>query len=333
VSPATDGMGTFRVGLTLWGFEVGARAAVDLAVQAEARGFDSVFIVESVFANDAVTTVAGIATRTSRITIGTGIANIYLRHPVMLGIAAASIDEMSGGRLVLGLGPNNEAMITRAGLSWRDPRRVLRETTDAVRAVFAGTGLPGLRPPRPASRSIPVHWAAMALETCEAAGAHADGLMLYLCSPERYQRAVDRMRRGAVAAKRDPADVSVSVLIPAFVHDDLATARQAAREFLVHYAGMPHYAKTFDASGFGAEMADVRDGLAAGDRSRTMRALSDRLLDSVLLVGPPSRCRDRVTALREAGVEWVLLGPQRVGQQDLAAQAETLVRELGGALR
>jgi alkanesulfonate monooxygenase SsuD/methylene tetrahydromethanopterin reductase-like flavin-dependent oxidoreductase (luciferase family) len=157
--------------------------------------------------------------------------------------------------------------------------------------------------------------------------------MLYLCSPERYQRAVDRMRRGAVAAQRDPADVSVSVLIPAFVHGDLPTARQAAREFLVHYAGMPHYAKTFDASGFAAEMAGVRDALSAGDRSRAMRALSDRLLDGVLLVGPPSRCRERLAALHEAGMNWMLLGPQRVGQQDLAGQAESLVRELGGALR
>jgi alkanesulfonate monooxygenase SsuD/methylene tetrahydromethanopterin reductase-like flavin-dependent oxidoreductase (luciferase family) len=328
VSPGTEA-GKLRIGLTLWGFDVGARAAVDLAVQAEARGFDSVFVVESVFNNDAVTTVAGIATRTSRIGIGTGIANIYLRHPVMLGIAASAIDEMSGGRLVLGLGPNNETMITRAGLSWRDPRQALRETTDTVRAVFAGTGLPGLRPPRPASRSIPVHWAAMALETCEAAGAHADGLMLYLCSTERYHRAVERMRRGAVTAKRDPAGLSVSVLVPAFVHDDLPAARQAAREFLAHYVGMPHYAKAFDASGFGAEMADVRGALAAGDRSRAMAALSDRLLDSLLLVGPPARCRDRLAALRDAGVAWVLLGPQRVGPQSLAEQAEILVRELG----
>jgi alkanesulfonate monooxygenase SsuD/methylene tetrahydromethanopterin reductase-like flavin-dependent oxidoreductase (luciferase family) len=317
-----------RIGLTLWGFDVGVRAAVDLAVQAEEHGFDSVFVVEGVFSNDAVTTVAGIATRTSRIGIGTGIANVYLRHPVMLGVAAAAIDEMSAGRLVLGLGPNNEAMITRAGLAWRDPRRALRETTDTVRAVFAGTGLPGLRPLRPTSRKIPIHWAAMALETCEAAGAHADGLMLYLCAPERYHRAVERMRRGAAAAKRDAADVSVSVLVPAFVHDDLAPARQAAREFLVHYAGMPHYAKAFDASGFSAEMASVRKALAGSDRDGAMAALSDRLLDGVLLVGPPARCRDRLAALHDAGVDWVLLGPQRVGAQSLAEQAEILVRAL-----
>jgi alkanesulfonate monooxygenase SsuD/methylene tetrahydromethanopterin reductase-like flavin-dependent oxidoreductase (luciferase family) len=317
-----------RVGLTLWGFDVGVRAAVDLAVQAEERGFDSVFLVEGVFSNDAVTTVAGIATRTSRIGIGTGIANVFLRHPFMLGLAAVAIDEMSGGRLVLGLGPNNEAMITRAGLPWRDPRQALRETTDTVRGVFAGQGMPGLRPLRPVGRKIPIHWAAMALQTCEAAGAHADGLMLYLCAPERYHQAVERMRRGAVAAKRNPDDVSVSVLIPAFIHDDLALARQAAREFLVHYVGMPHYAKAFEASGYAGDTAAIGRALAGGDRAGAMAALSDRLLDAVLLVGPPGRCRERLTALREAGINWVLLGPQRVGAQSLAEQGEILVRQL-----
>jgi alkanesulfonate monooxygenase SsuD/methylene tetrahydromethanopterin reductase-like flavin-dependent oxidoreductase (luciferase family) len=323
----TDTAG-LRVGLTLWGFDVGVRAAVDLAVQAEDRGFDDVFLVEGVFSNDAVTTVAGIATRTSHIGIGTGIANVFLRHPFMLGLAAAAIDEMSGGRLVLGLGPNNEAMITRAGLQWRDPRQALRETTETVRGVFAGQAMPGLRAPRPVGRKIPIHWAAMALQTCEAAGAHADGLMLYLCAPERYRQAVERMRRGAVAAKRNPDDVSVSVLIPAFLHDDLALARQAAREFLVHYAGMPHYAKAFEATGYAGDTSAVHKALAGGDRAGAMAALSDRLLDAVLLVGPPARCRERLAALREAGIRWVLLGPQRVGEQSLAEQGEILVRQL-----
>src|SRR5262245_9472531 len=215
---------------------------VPLAVLAEQRGFDSVLMVEGVFSNDAMTAVAAMAGRTSRILIGTGIANVYLRHPVMLGLAAAAIAELSEGRLVLGLGPNNEAMISRAGLTWRDPREALRDTTATLRDVFAGKGLPGLRPLQPAAPAIPVYWAAMALETCEAAGRHADGLMLYLCSRERYRRAMERMGRGATAAGRRPGDVEVSLLIPAFVHDDLPIAREAAREFLVHYAGMPHYA-------------------------------------------------------------------------------------------
>jgi alkanesulfonate monooxygenase SsuD/methylene tetrahydromethanopterin reductase-like flavin-dependent oxidoreductase (luciferase family) len=152
--------------------------------------------------------------------------------------------------------------------------------------------------------------------------------MLYLCAPERYQQAVERMRRGAVAAKRDPAEVSVSVLISAFLHDDLALARQAAREFLVHYAGMPHYAKAFEARGYAADTSAVHKALAGGDRAGAMAALSDRLLDAVLLVGPPGRSRERLAELREAGITWVLLGPQRVGGQSLAEQGEILVRQL-----
>ncbi|HUM14983.1 MAG TPA: LLM class flavin-dependent oxidoreductase [Candidatus Nitrosotalea sp.] len=317
-----------RVGLTLWGFAVGVREAVELAGLAERHGFDSVFVVEGVFSNDAVATVAGMAGPTSRIVIGTGIANIYLRHPVMLGIAAAAIDELSGGRFVLGLGPNNASLITQAGLSWRDSREALRETTETVRAVFAGKGLPGLRSPRPAARAIPVHWAAMALETCEAAGAHADGLMLYLCAKDRFRRAVQRMQRGAETMGRNAADIAVSLLIPAFLHEDLPTARQAAREFLIHYAGMSHYAKAFEASGFTAEMEGVRKGLAAGTPAAAMAALSDRLLDEVLLVGPAARCREQLEAFREAGVEWATLGPQRVGGQDLGQQARVVVTEL-----
>jgi alkanesulfonate monooxygenase SsuD/methylene tetrahydromethanopterin reductase-like flavin-dependent oxidoreductase (luciferase family) len=317
-----------RLGMTFWGFAVGVRAAVDLAALAEERGFDSAFMVEGVFSNDAVTTVAGMAARTSRITIGTGIANVYLRHPVMLGIAAAAIAELSNGRLVLGLGPNNADMIGRAGLTWRDPREALRETTATVRAVFAGTGLPGLRPLAPSAHPVPVHWAAMALETCQAAGAHADGLMLYLCSRDRHRRAVERMRRGAEQAGRNPQDIAVSVLIPTFLHDDLAVAREAAREFLVHYAGMSHYAKAFEASGFGAEMDGVRTALAADTPAAARAALSDRLLDEVLLVGPAVRCRERLAAFAEAGVGWALLGPQRVGDRDLAEQARLVARDL-----
>ncbi len=315
-------------GVTLWGFGIGVRAAVDLAVAAEAGGWDSVFMVESVFSNDAVTTVAGMAGRTTRIIVGTGIANIYLRHPVMLGIAAEAIAEISDGRFILGLGPNNEGMITRAGLRWRDPREALRETTETVRAVFAGKGMPGLRPVPAAMHPIPVHWAAMALETCQAAGAHADGLMLYLCTRDRYRRAVERMRRGAETAGRSPAAIAPSLLIPTFVHDDLSVARQAAREFLLHYAGMPQYAKAFEASGFTAEVEGVRKALQAGTPTAAMSALSDRLLDEVLLVGPAGRCREQLAAFKESGVEWVSLGPQSVGSQNIEAQAKVILNAL-----
>src|SRR5437660_5338059 len=99
-----------KIGLTVWGFATGVREAVDLAVLAEESGFDSVFMVEGVCSNDALTTVAGMAGRTSRIAIGTGIANVFLRHPVMLALAATAVARLPVGRSVLPLGRHNRAM-------------------------------------------------------------------------------------------------------------------------------------------------------------------------------------------------------------------------------
>jgi alkanesulfonate monooxygenase SsuD/methylene tetrahydromethanopterin reductase-like flavin-dependent oxidoreductase (luciferase family) len=314
-----------RLGITLWGFALGYREAVDLAPRVEAAGFDNLFMVESPLGNDGVTTVALMAARTRHLLLGTNIANAYVRHPRMLGMAAVAIDEVAPGRLILGLGPNNRTMMTQAGFTWRDPRAVLEETTVALRDLFAGKPGPGHRAPRPASHVIPIHWAAMALETCAAAGAHADGLMLYLNTPARYRRAGERFRRAAVAAGRDPAGLAVSLLIPTFIHEDLATARRAGREFLVHYARWPHYAKTFAASGYAREMDEIARAYAAGEVGTAMAALTDSLLDDVLLLGPPARIREGIARLAAAGVEWITLGPQAVGPESLAQQAERII--------
>jgi len=136
-----------QLGITLWGFDLGYREAVDLARRAEDEGFHNLFMVEGVLSNDGLTTVALMAARTSRLLIGTNIANVYLRHPVMLGTAAVAIDDVAPERLVLGLGPNNQSMVTQGGFTWRDPREVLRETTATLRTVFAGQA-GGPRPPR-----------------------------------------------------------------------------------------------------------------------------------------------------------------------------------------
>ncbi|HSE05036.1 MAG TPA: LLM class flavin-dependent oxidoreductase [Methylomirabilota bacterium] len=317
-----------RLGITLWGFGLGYREAVDLARRTEDAGFHNLFMVESVLSNDGVTTAAMIAARTSRLLIGTNIANVYLRHPAMLAAAAVAIDEVAPERLVLGLGPNNQTMVTQAGFAWRDPRQVLQETTATLRAVFAGEGVPGLRHPRPASHAIPIHWAGMALETCAAAGIHADGLMLYINTPARYRRAVERFRRAALGAGRDADRLPVSLLIPTFIHDDLATARRAAREFLVQYARWPHYAKTFAASGYATAMERVAAAYCAGDLATAMAALDDALLDEVVLLGSPSRIREGIERFARAGVEWITLGPQAVATDALARQAERAIAAL-----
>ena len=318
-----------QLGITLWGFGLGYREAVDLARRAEDAGFHNLFMVESVLSNDGVVTVAMMATQTSRLLIGTNIANVYLRHPVMLGAAAVAIDEVAPERLVLGLGPNQRTMITQAGFTWRDPREVLQATTATLRAVFAGQGVAGLRHPRPARHVIPIHWAGMALETCAAAGVHADGLMLYINSPARYHRAVERFRQAATEAGRDPRRLPVSLLVPTFIDDDLPTARSGRTR-----VPRPVRAVAALRQDLRRQRLRGRDGAGgarptqAGDQATAMAALSDVLLDDVVLLGPPSRIREGIDRLARAGVEWITLGPQAVATHSLAQQAERMIAVL-----
>ena len=293
--------------------------AANLGTVAEAQGFDGIFAVEGGLNNDVMATVQAIASATSRATVGTGIANLYLRHPALLGAGAVAIDEISGGRLILGIGVNNARAVRALGIAWREPCEALRDTTAWLRRVFAGEAPEGIRATlRPARHPIPIHLAGIALETADLAGEIADGLMLYLASKLHFQELVDRMEKGATRAGRQPQDITVSLLIPTFLSEDLGVAREAARRFLTLYTAMPHYARMFRRSGFVQEADAVAAALDRGDRAGIAAAISDRLMDEVCLVGPLSRCREQLAAFREAGLTYPILAPQAVQQEQPA---------------
>jgi 5,10-methylenetetrahydromethanopterin reductase len=308
------------LGVSFYPHGLSYRAAVALGKLAEDRGFDRVFVVEGGTNNDAMAMAEAVALGTQRITIGTGIANLYLRHPALLGAGAVAIDELSDGRFILGIGANNPSMIGALGITWRDPRVALRETTDWLRQVFAGKTAQGLHAPfRPARHPIPIHWAGVALETADLAGELADGLMGYIASKERFKQVVARMQRGARRGGHNPQAVAVSLLIPTFLSEDLHAAREAARRFLSVYASMPLYTKMFRRSGFVDEMEGVAEAVAQGDRERSMACISDRLLDEVCLVGPLSRCQEHLAAFREVGVDEAIIAPQAVKEDHATA--------------
>jgi alkanesulfonate monooxygenase SsuD/methylene tetrahydromethanopterin reductase-like flavin-dependent oxidoreductase (luciferase family) len=308
------------LGVSVFPHGLSYRTVATLGQLAEDNGFDGIFIVEAGASNDAMAMAQAVAMRTRRITVGTGIANLYLRHPVTLGAGAVAIDELSEGRFILGIGVNNASLITSLGLTWREPRAALRDTTAQLRQVFAGDTPPGARTPfRRAQHPLPIHLAGVALETAELAGEIADGLMGYLTTTTRYQQLVVRMQRGAQQAGRDPQALMVSLLIPTFLSEDLDAARAAARGFLSFYASVPLYAKMFRRSGFAAEMDAIAQALEQGARDRVPGCISDRLLDEICLVGPPARCQERLAAFQEAGVTYPQLAPQAVQEEQESA--------------
>lgn len=301
------------LGISSFGTGMGPADTIALAQRVEAAGFHRVMLVERVHTNDSVAQCAAIGAATERIGVGTGIANVYLRSPQMLGLATAVAAEASNGRFVLGLGPNNRGGVERLGLTWRGAVPSLVEATDAVRGILAGT--PGSI--EPCRHPVPVVWAAVSLATAEAAGTHAEGVMLYLATADRITTALGRFDEAAAAAGR-AADgpLERSLLLPVFLHPDADAARAAARRFLSFYLTLPHYQTMFAASGFAGAGPDN---------------ISDALLDAIVLAGPADHCGDGLARLAATGLTHVDLAPLPVGEEALPAAAERVLEALAPA--
>ena len=303
-----------KIGITIFPENLGYDGAVEVGRRADAKGLAEVFTVEHGFYNDTVTTAMAIACHTERITVGTGIANVYLRHAYNLAGSALAISQVSGGRFVLGIGVAHPHVAKALDVPWRSPVTALRETTQRVREAFADapTGPASGRTFMAASDAIPIHWAGVGEKMVRAAVNHADGSMLYLCSGGRLAQIQGFIRDELAKIARDPASLDVSLLIPTFFHSNLETARVAARDFLILYCSFPAYGRMFRESGFDAEMDAIDAGLAADDREGAMQAISDTMLDEVCLVGDADRIARGLAVLQDNGLAHALIAPRAI---------------------
>ncbi len=267
----------------------------ELAREAESAGLEAVFSPE--FMNDALSNCHIMAQATTKIKIGTWIANIYLRHPALCAQTAVAIDDISKGRLILGLGVSHRPLVEGVYKETMDkPREFLREYLTAVRNIATGKGYPGApTPPRAATYQVPIYVGALALGTVELCGELADGVMLYLCPKSRMPRVMAALEKGAAKARRSVSSVDITTGLPACISDDLNTATATAKSSLAFYGRLPFYNKLFQSSGFTQEA----EALGKGDA----RGVSDRMVDELMLTGPPSRCREQLAAFREAGIQ------------------------------
>ena len=280
---------------------VGWSAAETQAVarEAEEAGFDAIFTVE--VNNDAMATAQLMGAATSRIQVGTWIANIYLRHSYTCAQGAALIADATGGRFVLGLGVSHQPINAALGIAMPEPLAALRRYVSEVRGWLRGEGPATHLPQRPAPQPVPLYVAAMGEQAVELGGELADGIMPLFWPAERVAASRAWAARGrAKASGLGPLEITLGV--PAFVGDDLDALRTAARQNLVLYTGLPFFQRMFRASGFAEEAALMEQG-------QGMAGLSDRLLDAICLLGPLERCRERLAEYRAAGLDLPILYP------------------------
>jgi alkanesulfonate monooxygenase SsuD/methylene tetrahydromethanopterin reductase-like flavin-dependent oxidoreductase (luciferase family) len=290
---------------------------VSWARAAEARGFAAVFLTESF--NDSLAYAEAVALGTSRIRVGTAITNVYLRHPTLLAEGAAAIQELSGGRLRLGLGVGHRQVNEPLGIAMRDPVQTMQETVATLRTSWTK----GPHQPRPATPP-PVYLAALRRPMLELAGSVADGVILNMFPPERYSMARDALARGARAAGRALTEFPVCHFTTCYLSDDLEAARYQAKRMLARYANLPFYGNMLAESGFAEDVARVRAAWKVKDVAAAEAAVSDALVDATTLAGSPERCRHHLDACRAAGATLPIVFANPVGESRAAAVERAL---------
>jgi probable F420-dependent oxidoreductase len=296
------------------------RQQVAYIQQAEVSGYEGIWVPE-VMGTDAFTILAAASQVTQRLRLGTGIVPIYTRTPTTLAMTIATLDALSGGRAVLGLGVSSEIIIGAwHGLPFPKPLGAMHEAVDILRRLLRnervtaeGTffRVQNLRPNVPVSsdRTIPIYIGALNPGMLRLAGAIADGVILNWMPAAHVPRAIAAIATGAQRAGRALADIDIACYIRACVTDDLEAARQWIRRELTGYALVEAYHAYFTACGFGADSTACREAWQQGDRAGATRCISDTMVHAMAAIGSAEACRTQLAAFVEAGATLPIVFP------------------------
>jgi alkanesulfonate monooxygenase SsuD/methylene tetrahydromethanopterin reductase-like flavin-dependent oxidoreductase (luciferase family) len=303
----------------VWGCSVADLRS--LAGEAEAGGFEAIFSPE-VPPYNALSNAQVMAEATSKIKVGTWITNIYMREAVITAATSLTIQELSGGRMILGLGVSHKPVNDRYGIEMGDPVEKMRGYVKAVKSFMDGTAQQlTLKRDLP---KVPVYIAGLTKGAAMLAGEVADGIMPYMSTPEYIKTLAGYVSEGAKAAGRNPKDIDTTLGIPSFVSDDLELARKAGKRGLSGYLRFPFYQRLMRNNGFGEVIDKIKGGADPAE------VFTDEMLDAVALVGPATRCRERLEAYRNAGVSLAIIVPNAAGKQSNVEVIKITVAAYGG---
>jgi F420-dependent oxidoreductase-like protein len=335
-----------------WGLGLSSQDQLDIVLEAERLGYDSVWTAEA-YGSDAATVLAWLAGQTSTIRLGSGIFQMPGRSAAMTAMTAATIDQLSGGRMILGIGSSGPQVAE----GWHGQRfaQQLQRTREYVAVVrmalarerleFHGDTLELPLPDGPGKAlkltigpvqdRIPVYLAAIGPKNTALAGEIADGWIPTLFSPEHVSELRPLLQEGADRVGRSLDGFDIAPTVNVFVTDDLEGARNAMRPFVALYVGgMGSRAQNFYNNlvcryGFEAEAKVIQDLYLDGKREEAMAAIPDALIDTVSLCGPKDVVRERLSVYRDAGVGTLGITPIAFTRDDRLEQLRLIV-ELAG---
>jgi len=316
-----------RLGLMVGYWMFGPEDPIDLVREAERLGYDSVWTAEA-YGSDAISLLCWLGARTTKIKLGTGILQISARTPACVAMTAATIDHLSGGRLILGVGVSGPQVVEGwYGQPFPKPMGRTREFIALVRTMLkregpvsfdgqhyqlpykggAGLGKPLKLIMKPLRENIPIYLAAEGPKNVAMATEIADGwLPLYYSPyrPEVYAESLKNMKPGFEIA----CPVTVNV------HEDLDQALQPVKWMLAFYiGGMGARGRNFHADlvrrmGYGSAVDKIQQYFFEGKRAEAAAEVPDQFADEISLVGPPARIRERLQAWKQTPISTILAG-------------------------
>ena len=312
------------------------RAAAETVVALERAGLDTVWVAEA-YGFDSPTLMGYLAARTETVEIGSAILNVFSRSPALLAQTAAGLDNVSGGRAVLGLGASGPQVVEGwHGVPYDRPLARTREVVDIVRRALRrevltndgiiplplpadlGTGLgkPLKMLTRPERDTVPIWVASLGPRSVAATAEYADGWLPYLYAPELAAGVWgDALARGAARRSADlgPLQVAAGGLVA--IGEDVTDVLELARPvFALYIGGMGAKGKNFYNDlvrdyGYEEEAERIQDLYLAGDKAGAAALVPTDLLEMCNLVGPASFVRERIAAFAESGVTHLNVTP------------------------
>ncbi len=311
---------------------------VDVARAFDDAGADSLWVAEDYGKSDAFAQLGALAAVTRRAQLGIGVTHPYTRNPALLAMSCATIDRLSGGRLILGLGRNAKAIIEgQLGIPYGKPLAITDELAGLLRTMWAGGTAASdgyfrvkdlaleVRGPRP---RIPIYLGVSGPKGLRQAGRMADGVLLVgFQTPHCVRWAVEQIRRGAADAGRDAGAVDVAMILWGFqIGDDCAARLAALKPMVAFLLGLPSYYETLLTQGgldagilpplrralkvdeiLAQGKEPYQHMMTVGDLPAAVRLISDDMIRAMCVVGSEAQCRRRLDEYKAAGLSHLVL--------------------------
>ena len=317
------------------------RADIIKRVQiAEDLGVESAWVAEA-WGRDAFSMLTHLAVTTKKIQLGTAIVNVFSRTPAVLAMTFGTLDELSGGRAIIGLGSSGANVVEHwHGVPFEKPATRLREYIEIIDMIMRQEKLNyggkvfklerGFTMQFPTVREhIPTYIASITPKSMEQTGEIADGWIPIYWPKDKIASGIDTLLVGAKKAGKTRADLTVAPAIVMQITDagSEEKIRDAARGPIAFYVGRmgSYYYEMLERHGFEEEVAKIKEGWAARDPKAAAAGVSDRMLDQTAVVGPLERCKEELDERRSFGVDLPLIGMPGRDAAEMGKILETLL--------